>query len=195
MVKQRRIKDLIDAGWCILEAPGDDQECAQWKAQALDCLTQLLGPDHIYVSYLRETFGRTGSLSVLSGTGILDAAREQLCGTTLNPSGQMEMKDPDDTRRRIMRIDYGPNFDEIRDSIENGTVVTFGSTRGEQVHCIILDAKLDGESGRAALTVEEQGTATVYFVRYSRRGQRHACGDLVTWRLKLNEIEELRRAS
>lgn len=94
-----------------------------------------------------------------------------------------------------MRIDYGPNFDEIRDSIQNGTVVTFGSTRGEQVRCIILDAKLDRESGRAALMVEEKGSATVYFVRYSHRGQRRACGDLVTWRLKLNEIEDLRRAS
>lgn len=34
---------------------------------------------------------------------------------------------------------------------------------------------------------------TVYFGRYSYRGERRCCGDLVTWRLNLNEIEELRR--
>lgn len=92
-----------------------------------------------------------------------------------------------------MRIDCGPSFEEIRDSIQNGTVVTFRSNRGEQLHGVILDAKLDRESGRAALMVEELGTATVYFGRYSYRGERRCCGDLVTWRLNLNEIEELRR--
>jgi len=81
MLPQHRIKNLIEAGWCIIDSPGDDHGSAQWKLQALDCLTELLGPDHIYVSYLRESCERVGRLSVLSGTGILDAAREQLAGT------------------------------------------------------------------------------------------------------------------
>jgi hypothetical protein len=94
-----------------------------------------------------------------------------------------------------MRIDFGPNFDEIRDSIENGTVVTFGTTCGEQLRCVVLDAKMDCESGRAALTVVEQATDHIYFARYSHKGGRWSCGDIVTWRLKLKEIEELKRAS
>lgn len=94
-----------------------------------------------------------------------------------------------------MRIDYGPNFDEIRDSIKNGTVVVFGNTAGDRLRCVVLDAKIDCESGRAALTVEEQDSATVYFGRYSHRGEKKCCGDLVTWRLRRNEIEELRRVS
>jgi hypothetical protein len=102
---------------------------------------------------------------------------------------------PDMLRRRIMRIDYGPNFDEIRDSIHNGTVVTFGSSRGEKLRCVVLDAKMDHGSGRAALTVEEQNTSTIYFARYICRAGRNSCGDLVTWRLKLNEMEELRRSA
>ena len=60
-----------------------------------------------------------------------------------------------------MRIDFGPNFDEIRDSVENGTVVTFGTTCGEQLRCVVLDAKMDCESGRAALTVENRAP-TIY---------------------------------
>ncbi len=94
-----------------------------------------------------------------------------------------------------MRIDYGPNFDEIRNSIRNGTMVTFGNSGGEELRCVILDAKMDRESGRAALMVEERATAIVYFGRYFHRGGKLGCGDLVTWHLKLKEIEELRRAS
>ncbi len=195
MLAQRRIKDLIEAGWCIVDAPDNDHRFAQWKQQALDCLIQLVGPDHAYISYLRESFGRAGKLSVLSGTGILDAAREQLTGSVSRPSDLVETQRTGTIRRIIMRIDYGPNFDEIRDSVENGTWVTFGSTCGEELRCVILEAKLDAESGRAALTVEEQATAQVYFVRYSHRGERRSCGDFVTWRLSRNEIEELRRVS
>jgi hypothetical protein len=90
-------------------------------------------------------------------------------------------------------IDYGPDFDEIRDSIQNGTVVTFGSSSGEKVRCVVLDAKMDHSSGRAALMLEEESTSNFYFARYTHTGGRWSCGDLVTWRLKLNEIEELRR--
>jgi hypothetical protein len=156
---------------------------------------QLLGPGHVYVSYLRESFGRPGHLGILSGTGILDAAREHLAGTAEIPSELGNTNGPHTMRRRTMRIDYGPNSDEIRDSVEHGTVVIFGNTSGERLRCVVLDAKMDCGTGRAALTVEEQDTETVYFVRYNHRGGRRSCGDLVTWRLKLREMEELRRAS
>jgi hypothetical protein len=92
-----------------------------------------------------------------------------------------------------MRIDYGPDFDEIRDSVENGTVVTFGTTGGGKVRGIVVDAKVDPERGRAALTVEEETTGAVYFARYTHRGGRWSCGDIVSWRMKLSDIEDLRR--
>ena len=80
-----------------------------------------------------------------------------------------------------MRIDSGPNFDEIKDSVENGNVVTFRNNAGEEVRCVVVDAKVDPENGRAALMVEEQATGAVYFARYNHRGGRSSCGDLVTW--------------
>lgn len=195
MQADQRIEELIEAGRCIVDASPGDRSSAQWKAQALNCLTLLLGPDHVYVAYLRESLGRTGSLGILSATGILDAAREQMTGGAAHQSEKTKTRCSRTPRRKTMRIDYGPNFDEIRDSVENGTIVTFGNANGESLNCVVLDAKMDCESGRAALTVEEQGTDTVYFVRYNYRGGRRSCGDLVTWRLKLNEMEELRRAS
>jgi hypothetical protein len=195
MQAHQRIEDLIEAGRCILDASRAHDASAQWKAQALDCLTLLFGPNHVYVSYLRESFGRGGSLGILSATGILDAAREHLTALVRIRPDRTSTQCPHRQRRRTMRIDYGPNFDEIRDSVENGTAVTFGNASGESLKCVVLDAKMDCESGRAALTVEEQGTDTVYFARYNYRGGRRSCGDLVTWRLKLKEMEELRRAS
>lgn len=55
-----------------------------------------------------------------------------------------------------MRIDSGPNYDEVRDSVENGKVVTFRSNRGEEARRSALNAKADRQQGRAASNVEEQ---------------------------------------
>jgi hypothetical protein len=57
----------------------------------------------------------------------------------------------------------------------------------------VVDAKVDYEEGRAALMVEEQTTGAVYFARYSHRGGRLSCGDLVTWHLTRDAIKEMRR--
>jgi len=92
-----------------------------------------------------------------------------------------------------MRIDRGPNFDEIRDSVRSGNIVTFRSIGGEEVRGVVVEAKVDRETGRAALMVEEHITGQVYFARYSPRSGRCSCGDLVSWRLRRNAIEELRR--
>ncbi|MGO9570756.1 MAG: hypothetical protein ACLP5H_24790 [Desulfomonilaceae bacterium] len=92
-----------------------------------------------------------------------------------------------------MRIDSGPDFDEIRDSAENGKVVTFRNIRGEEVRCVVVDAKVDPEGGRGALMVEEQTAGAVYFGRYSHPGGKQSCGDLVSWRLTRDAIQELRR--
>jgi hypothetical protein len=187
------IQNLIEEGWCILDAPGNDTASIRWKNQTVDFLTELLGPDHVYVTYLRDSFDETGKVSILSGTGILDAVGKELVGTRQAFEWNSSLNGCDTTGRTIMRIDYGPDFDEIRDSIQNGTVVTFGSSSGETVRCVVLDAKMDHTSGRAALMLEEQSTSNVYFARYTHTGGRWSCGDLVTWRLKLHEIEELRR--
>jgi len=92
-----------------------------------------------------------------------------------------------------MRIDSGPSFDEIRDSVENGKVVSFRSIRGEEVRGVVLDAKVDPERGRAVLMVEEQSTGTVHFARYTHRGGRWSCGDVVSWHLTRSAIQELRK--
>lgn len=93
----------------------------------------------------------------------------------------------------VMRIDSGPTFDEIRDSVKNGKIVTFRSLRREEVRGVAVDAKVDLEKGRAALMVEEQTTGAVYFSRYSHPSGLWSCGEPVSWHLMRDAIQELRR--
>jgi hypothetical protein len=92
-----------------------------------------------------------------------------------------------------LRIDSGPNFDEMRGSVENGSVVTFRSGGDQEVRGVVADAKVDPGRGRAGLMVEEQITGAIYFARYSHGDGRSACGELVGWHLTRCAIEELRR--
>jgi len=93
-----------------------------------------------------------------------------------------------------MRIDYGPGLDEIRDSVRNGSIVRFSNIRGEEVRGLVLDARVESKIGRVALVLEEIGTGLVFFARY-RVGGKWSCGDIVSWQLKRNDIEELRRSA
>lgn len=93
-----------------------------------------------------------------------------------------------------MRIDYGPGLDEIRDSVRNGTIVKFSNIRNEEVRGVVLDARVETRTGRVALVMEECGTRLVFFARY-RKGDKWSCGDIVSWKLTRNDIEELRRSA
>jgi hypothetical protein len=80
MYVEHFINDLIEKGWSSLDAGTDEAAISSWKAQTLDCLTFLLGPDHIYVTHLRDVFRKARTDTLLAGTGILTAAREELAG-------------------------------------------------------------------------------------------------------------------
>lgn len=93
-----------------------------------------------------------------------------------------------------MRIDYGPGLEEIRDSVRNGTTVKFSNIRGEEVRGVVLEARAESKVGRVSLVLEEIGTGLVFFARY-RIGGKWSCGDIVSWKLTRNDIEELRRSA
>lgn len=80
MYVEHTINDLIETGWYILDTRTDEAAASKWKTQALDCLTSLLGPDHVYVTHLKDFFRKAGRGSLLAGTGILTAAKEELAG-------------------------------------------------------------------------------------------------------------------
>ncbi len=94
-----------------------------------------------------------------------------------------------------MRIDRGPTLDEIRESVQNGAIVTFSNVNGEKVRGRVIDAKLDHGIGRVSLMLEEYDTGLVWFARYRYGNVRWSCGDIGTWHLKRSEIEDLRQTA
>jgi hypothetical protein len=76
-----RIDNLIEAGWGVLDSDFDLVAFQRWRCRALDCLTALVGPDHVYT----RQFGKR---DLLVAGGILSAAKEQMAGTELAGTGQ-----------------------------------------------------------------------------------------------------------
>lgn len=92
-----------------------------------------------------------------------------------------------------MRIDQGPTLEEIRESVRTGKVLRFTTVHGEEMRGVAVSARIDHQSGRVMLVLEEAATGMLAFARYLRRGQRWSCGDIVLWRVGRSQVEELRR--
>ena len=81
MTVEQRIDNLIEAGWNVLDSDFDRSAFADWRRQALDCVAALLGPSHTYTRYFRDFVDEAETTSLLTGEGILVAAREQIVTT------------------------------------------------------------------------------------------------------------------
>ena len=77
MHAEHTINNFMELGWHILDTSRDEAAFAQWKTRALDYLTTLLGPDHVYCVRLRRIVGETGTRGLLAGIGILAAAGQE----------------------------------------------------------------------------------------------------------------------
>ena len=78
MPDQLRIQDLIEDGCHVLENDLDQTAFLSWRKRAFDCLTDLLGPDHTYTQCFRDYVRATDKTSLLTGKGILEAAKAQM---------------------------------------------------------------------------------------------------------------------
>jgi hypothetical protein len=81
MTVEERIDNLIEAGWYVLDSDFDRTAFADWRKQALNCVTALLGPSHTYTCYFRDFVDEAETKSLLTGEGILVAAKEQIVTT------------------------------------------------------------------------------------------------------------------
>jgi hypothetical protein len=72
-----QIDDLIEAGWYVLESDFDPVAFVNWRQKALNCLKILLGPDHPYTEYFKDFVTEAEKCQLLTGTGILTAAKEK----------------------------------------------------------------------------------------------------------------------
>jgi hypothetical protein len=78
MCVQRRIDDLIKAGWGVLESNFHPAAFHNWRREAFFCLNVLLGPDHAYTDYFRSYVQEAEKKNLLVGGGILTAAKEKM---------------------------------------------------------------------------------------------------------------------
>ena len=78
MLAEKRIDDLIEAGWNVLESDFDPGAFQVWRNRAFDCLTTLLGSKHTYTLRFANYVRQAESMDTLAGEGILSAAREEV---------------------------------------------------------------------------------------------------------------------
>ncbi len=73
-----KIDDLIEAARTAIKDELDLQAIHKWKQQTVEYLTEHLGPDHYYTRYFTEHLEEVERQQLLTGRGLLSAAREEI---------------------------------------------------------------------------------------------------------------------
>ena len=76
-----RIDDLIEAGWGVLDSDFDPVAFQRWRRKAFDCLTAVVGPDHVYTRHFANSVQQDGKTDLLAAAGILSAAQQVFAGS------------------------------------------------------------------------------------------------------------------
>jgi len=72
-----RIDAVIVAGWRVLENNFSESSFEEWRREALDCVVALCGESHPYAEYFKSGVKKVRKSSVLTGVGLLTAARSE----------------------------------------------------------------------------------------------------------------------
>lgn len=78
MIFEKRIDDLIEAGWQVLENDFDEAAFQRWRTEAFKFLSAVLGSEHTYTQYFKRYVRELESSEVLTGGGILAAAKAEV---------------------------------------------------------------------------------------------------------------------
>ncbi len=78
MCSEKRIDDLMESGTRALDADFDPTVFRRWRLQAVDCLTNFLGPDHYYTRNFENFVRQAGRIDLLAAYGILSAVQQLL---------------------------------------------------------------------------------------------------------------------
>jgi len=65
----------------VLDSDFDPVAFQRWRRRAFDCLTALVGPDHVYTRHFENFVRQSGKRDLLVAGGILSAAKEQMPAT------------------------------------------------------------------------------------------------------------------
>ncbi len=78
----KRLDDLIETAWQVVNTDFDPGAMYQWKKQAFDYLAENLGHDHYYTQYFKNCVEELEQQNLLAGSGILTAAKEEMRQTS-----------------------------------------------------------------------------------------------------------------
>ncbi|MFC1835553.1 hypothetical protein ACFL2Q_12580 [Thermodesulfobacteriota bacterium] len=83
MFTEKRIRDLKEAERDVLQSDFDPTTLSHWRRRAFDCLTETLGPDHVYTRQFENYVRQGAKTDLLVSAGILSAARHGIAGRGL----------------------------------------------------------------------------------------------------------------
>jgi hypothetical protein len=75
---ERKIDELIKAGWDVLDSDFDPIAFQHWRVKAYECLSAMCGPDHVYTKYFEQFVQQSEKTDTLAAGGVLVAAKEQI---------------------------------------------------------------------------------------------------------------------
>ena len=69
---------MIEAGWHVLKSNFDETAFQNWRREAFKCLAAMVGPKHAYTQYFKQYVRNPRRAEILTGGGILSAAKEEM---------------------------------------------------------------------------------------------------------------------
>jgi len=76
MTSVQRIDCLIEAAWNVIDEEFDIRAVYRWRREAFEFLADEFGPDHYYTQYFKNHITELERQNVMTGGGILTAAKE-----------------------------------------------------------------------------------------------------------------------
>jgi len=70
-----KIDALIQSGWDVLDSDFDAEAFRRWRTMARDCLSDVVGPQHVYTQFFDDWVRSTDKKDLMAGEGILIAAQ------------------------------------------------------------------------------------------------------------------------
>lgn len=75
---EQNFERLIKAAWDVTARDFDETAFLEWRNRAVEYLTEMLGPDHYYTQSFGDGVSQGKAKGILSGIGVLSAAKEQM---------------------------------------------------------------------------------------------------------------------
>ncbi len=73
-----KIDALIQSGWDVLDSDFNADAFKRWRTMARDCLTTLVGPEHVYTQFFDDWVRSADGKDLMTGEGILIAAQNAI---------------------------------------------------------------------------------------------------------------------